>query len=43
MPETSDWTRSTIDSDTLVARLKDPADQEAWMRVDARYGRMACS
>jgi RNA polymerase sigma factor (sigma-70 family) len=32
------WSKTTIDSDTLVARLRAPDDQEAWRIVDARYG-----
>lgn len=40
MPETTDWTKTTIDSDTLVSRLRDPGDEAAWARVDARYGPM---
>ncbi len=27
----------TIDSDTLIARLRDPSDQEAWRLVNKRY------
>lgn len=32
------WATTTIDSDTLVARLRAPAEQDAWRQVDARYG-----
>lgn len=34
------WATTTIDSDTLVARLRRPNDQDAWRRVDERYGPM---
>jgi RNA polymerase sigma-70 factor, ECF subfamily len=32
------WTRTTIDSDTLVERLRESGNQEDWGRVDERYG-----
>ena len=38
MVETGDWARTTIDSDTLVARLRDTRDQGAWYQAEARYG-----
>lgn len=38
MATTETWTRTTIDSDTLVARLRDPMSDDAWVLVDARYG-----
>jgi RNA polymerase sigma-70 factor (ECF subfamily) len=38
MAEAVTWSRTTIDSDTLVANLRDPDDQQAWTRVEARYG-----
>lgn len=30
--------QTTIDSDTLVVRLRSPGDEDAWRQVDRRYG-----
>jgi RNA polymerase sigma factor (sigma-70 family) len=38
MADASDWSRTTIDSDTLVARLQRPEDEGAWSLVEGRYG-----
>jgi RNA polymerase sigma-70 factor (ECF subfamily) len=38
MAEAVTWSRTTIDSETLVANLRDPDNQDGWMRVEARYG-----
>jgi RNA polymerase sigma factor (sigma-70 family) len=38
MVQASDWSRTTIDSDTLVARLQRPDDEAAWSLVEGRYG-----
>ncbi|MBN2133723.1 MAG: RNA polymerase sigma factor [Sedimentisphaerales bacterium] len=35
-----DWSRTTIDSDSLVQRLRDPGNREAWFLVEGRYGPM---
>ncbi len=32
------WSQTTIDSDTLIERLRAPDDQDAWRQVDQRYG-----
>ena len=38
MASDGQWVRTTIDSDTLVGRLRAPNDEEAWRLLDARYG-----
>jgi len=38
MVASDEWARTTIDSDTLVARLQRQEDDGAWSQVDARYG-----
>jgi len=38
MTQVADWTRTTIDCDTLIARMRDPDDKEAWYPVEQRYG-----
>lgn len=38
MDAAESWTRTTIDSDTLVARLRHTTDEGAWRLVEARYG-----
>jgi len=38
MTVNDEWSRTTIDSDTLVTRLADPANHEAWFLVEDRYG-----
>ena len=32
------WSQTTIDSDTLIERLRAPDDHEAWRQVDVGYG-----
>jgi RNA polymerase sigma factor (sigma-70 family) len=38
MSETDQWTRITIDGNTIVERLRDPNDEEAWRLAYERYG-----
>ena len=38
MPHADAWTTVTIDRETLVERLRDPNDQDAWRLVQDRYG-----
>lgn len=37
MASPTDWSRSIIDRDTIIARAQDPTDDQVWLLIDNRY------